>query len=198
MCPVGIIQKMIGSGALPIFCSCKIGIPYILYITNFLLLDNCSCIVLISYIHVTMQNRHTVHSVHNQFFAPRQLLLHCSNKLHPCNDAKSAYDRHGRRKCRLRRSSYLAPVHPVHKSRHLQRFCDGARNPRSACVTCGKPLRVWLFYWVPAFAGTTAGLNRLCNKPSLGRVTCGNPNPQPPKSPLSGGLSTQFPPDKGG
>jgi len=26
-----------------------------------------------------------------QAFAPRQLLLHCSNKLHPCNDAKPAY-----------------------------------------------------------------------------------------------------------
>ena len=80
LCPVGIIQKIIGSGALPIF-------------------------------------------------APRQLLLHCSNKLHPCNDAKSAYDRHGRRKYRLRRSSYFLPVHPVHKSviyngfARLKRLC---------------------------------------------------------------------------
>ena len=36
--------------------------------------------------------------------------------------AKSAYGRHGWRKCRLRRSSYCVPVHPAHKSRHLQRF----------------------------------------------------------------------------
>ena len=27
----------------------------------------------------------------DRFFAPRQLLLHCSNKLRPCNDAKLAY-----------------------------------------------------------------------------------------------------------
>lgn len=27
-----------------------------------------------------------------QIFASRQLLMHCSNKSHPCNDAKSAHD----------------------------------------------------------------------------------------------------------
>ncbi len=76
LCPVGAIQKMIGSGALPIFCSSTIAPD----------------IVLISYTHVAMQNRHTtaveggsadyaeaviwpVHPVHNRF------LLH----------AKSAY-----------------------------------------------------------------------------------------------------------
>ena len=32
---------------------------------------------------------------------------------------------------------------------------DCARNPRSAYVTCRKPLRVWLFYWIPASAGMT-------------------------------------------
>ena len=30
-----------------------------------------------------------------------QNALHCSNQLHPCNDAKLAYDRHGWRKCRM-------------------------------------------------------------------------------------------------
>ena len=67
-------------------------------------------------------------------------------------------------------------------------------------VTGGKPLRVWLFYWVPAFAGTTIlgflhSLFRGCAK-ILVRLRWWKT--QPPKSPLSGGLSTQFPPDKGG
>ena len=29
-------------------------------------------------------------AIGRQKFAPRQLLLHCPNKLHPCNDAISA------------------------------------------------------------------------------------------------------------
>ena len=29
------------------------------------------------------------------------------------------------------------------------------KKPSLGRVTGGKPLRVWLFYWVPAFAGTT-------------------------------------------
>ena len=28
--------------------------------------------------------------LHGRFFAPRQLLLRCPDKLHPCNDAKPA------------------------------------------------------------------------------------------------------------
>ena len=61
------------------------------------------------------------------------------------------------------------------------------KKPSIGRVTCGKPLRVWLFYWVPAFETVQETLARL-----RWRKT------QPPKSPLSGGLVTQFPPDKGG
>ena len=59
-------------------------------------------------------------------------------------------------------------------------------------------VRVWIFYWIPAFKTVQETLARL----RYWRKT------QPPKSPLSGGLSmylpivrglvTQFPPDKGG
>ena len=31
----------------------------------------------------------TMFSMNGAFYAPRQLLLHCSNQLHPCNDAKT-------------------------------------------------------------------------------------------------------------
>ncbi len=33
-----------------------------------------------------------------------------------------------------------------------RRLC---KKPSPSRVTCGKPLPVWLFFWVPAFAGTT-------------------------------------------
>ena len=39
-----------------------------------------------------------------------------------------------------------------HPSFLRKRLC---KKPSPSRVTCGKPLRVWLFYWVPAFAGTT-------------------------------------------
>ena len=56
----------------------------------------------------------------------------------------------------------IYPPHPVHKSRHLQRFCAAEETVQET-------------------------LARLCWQKT-----------QPPKSPLSGGLVTQFPPDKGG
>ena len=52
---------------------------------------------------------------------------------------------------------------------------------------CKKPLRVCVFYWTPVFETVQETLARLRWWKT-----------QPPKSPLSGGLSTQFPPDKGG
>ena len=66
----------------------------------------------------------------------------------------------------------------------LSRLC---KNSTLGRVTCGKPFRVWLFYWIPAFETVQETLVRLRWWKT-----------QPPKSPLSGGLSTQFPPDKGG
>jgi hypothetical protein len=32
----------------------------------------------------------TMFRMNGPFFAPRQLLQHCSNMLHPCNDAKTS------------------------------------------------------------------------------------------------------------
>jgi len=50
---------------------------------GFLLLQN------LHFHHPWWSERHS--SVHGrQIYAPRQLLLHCPNKLHPCNDAISA------------------------------------------------------------------------------------------------------------
>ena len=47
---------------------------------RFLLLGNRSCIALISYIHVTMQNRHTVHPVHiDRAQSLMYLLIHCGS-----------------------------------------------------------------------------------------------------------------------
>jgi len=74
---------------------------------------------------------------HRRLFAPRQLLLHCSNKLHLCNDAQTTYDRHGWWKCRKCRSPFptitsctlpllcihaaAASSNPVHKKRPPKR-----------------------------------------------------------------------------
>ena len=40
----------------------------------------------------------------------------------------------------------------------LQRLC---KKPSLGRVTCGKPLWVWLFYWVPAFETVQETLARL-------------------------------------
>ena len=50
----------------------------------------------------------------------------------------------------------------------LSRLC---KKPSIGRVTCGKPLRVWLFYWVPAF--------ETVQKTSLGYAG-GKPNPLNP------------------
>ena len=95
---------------------------------RFLLLDNCSCIVLISYIHVTMQNRHTT-----------------------AMEGGSA-DYAG---------AVINPPHPVHKSRHLQRFCAAEETVQETLA------RHVLHVENPCGFGCCTGflLSRLCKKP---------------------------------
>ena len=80
---------------------------------------------------------------------PRQAVLHVEN---PCGFGYFTGFLLSQERRMLGFLHSLESRNPVLPSFLRKRLC---KKPLPSRVACGKPLRVWLFYWVPAFAGTT-------------------------------------------
>ena len=72
--------------------------------------------------------------------------------MHGCLIAPSANHDNEHAGYREQRHAHGDCAKNQHSSFLRKRLC---KKPSPSRVTCGKPLRVWLFFWVPAFAGTT-------------------------------------------